>query len=174
VNVSAEQWAWHFEYPSAGVASKELHIPVDDTAFLIRCRNEVPENVPLFIDAKLGPPGNLDFFRMQFYSRPDAVLLHNLSFLRDENITAPVVCLLARQRDERLLKQMGTIEQMDQSPKSHEMGEEHKVFFGRFTLYRLTFDPHLQRYPVPEKITSLQAMERAPGPWCGPRIGNDE
>jgi cytochrome c oxidase subunit 2 len=29
VNVSAEQWAWHFEYPITGVKSKELHIPVD-------------------------------------------------------------------------------------------------------------------------------------------------
>jgi cytochrome c oxidase subunit 2 len=29
VNVSAEQWAWHYEYPAAGVTSKELHIPVD-------------------------------------------------------------------------------------------------------------------------------------------------
>jgi cytochrome c oxidase subunit 2 len=29
VNVSSEQWAWHFEYPAAGVISKELHIPVD-------------------------------------------------------------------------------------------------------------------------------------------------
>lgn len=28
VNVSAEQWAWHFEYPASGVKSKELHIPV--------------------------------------------------------------------------------------------------------------------------------------------------
>ena len=28
VNISAEQWAWHFEYPASGVKSKELHIPV--------------------------------------------------------------------------------------------------------------------------------------------------
>ena len=29
VNISAEQWAWHYEYPEAHVTSKELHIPVD-------------------------------------------------------------------------------------------------------------------------------------------------
>ena len=29
VNVSAEQWAWHYEYPATGVKSTELHIPVD-------------------------------------------------------------------------------------------------------------------------------------------------
>jgi cytochrome c oxidase subunit 2 len=27
VNVSAEQWKWHFEYPAAGVKADELHVP---------------------------------------------------------------------------------------------------------------------------------------------------
>ena len=30
VQVSGEQWAWHFTYPSAGVTSDELHIPVGE------------------------------------------------------------------------------------------------------------------------------------------------
>jgi len=34
VNVSAEQWAWHFEYPSTGAASDELHIPVNQRVHL--------------------------------------------------------------------------------------------------------------------------------------------
>jgi cytochrome c oxidase subunit 2 len=34
VNVSAEQWAWHFEYPATGVQSTELHIPVDQRVHL--------------------------------------------------------------------------------------------------------------------------------------------
>ncbi len=137
---------------------------VDDTAFLIRCRDEVPKGKMLCINAKLGPAGNLDFFRMQFYSRPDAVLLHNLSFLRDDRLTAPIVYVLTRQRDAALLGQMGTVEVIDQSRKSHEIDSP----AGRFTLFRLSFDPHLLRYPVPAKITSRQAMERASGPWCGP------
>jgi cytochrome c oxidase subunit 2 len=29
VNVRAEQWAWHFDYPGTGVKSKELHVPVN-------------------------------------------------------------------------------------------------------------------------------------------------
>jgi cytochrome c oxidase subunit II len=29
VNVRAEQWKWHFEYPATGVKSDELHIPVN-------------------------------------------------------------------------------------------------------------------------------------------------
>jgi cytochrome c oxidase subunit II len=35
VNVSAEQWAWHYEYPGTGVKAKELHIPVDRRVHLI-------------------------------------------------------------------------------------------------------------------------------------------
>lgn len=34
VNVSAEQWAWHFEYPVTGVKSSELHVPVDQRVHL--------------------------------------------------------------------------------------------------------------------------------------------
>jgi 4-amino-4-deoxy-L-arabinose transferase-like glycosyltransferase len=137
---------------------------VDDTAFLLRCRDEVPADVPLYIDGKLGPPGNLDFFRLQFYSRPTAILLHNLTFLRDDHITSPVVCVIARQRDRAQLHQYGTVEQIDQSPRSHDLDGP----VGRFTLFRLTFNPMLHRYPVPTYITSMQAMERAPGPFCGP------
>jgi cytochrome c oxidase subunit 2 len=35
VKISAEQWVWHYEYPAAGVISKELHIPVDRRVHLI-------------------------------------------------------------------------------------------------------------------------------------------
>jgi cytochrome c oxidase subunit 2 len=35
VQVRGEQWAWKFEYPSADVASKELHIPVGERVHLI-------------------------------------------------------------------------------------------------------------------------------------------
>ena len=35
VQVSAEQWAWTFDYPSAGVTSKELHIPVGQRVHLV-------------------------------------------------------------------------------------------------------------------------------------------
>lgn len=29
VEITAEQWAWHYAYPASGVKSDELHIPVD-------------------------------------------------------------------------------------------------------------------------------------------------
>lgn len=34
VNVSGEQWKWHFEYPAAGVRSDELHVPIDSRVHL--------------------------------------------------------------------------------------------------------------------------------------------
>jgi 4-amino-4-deoxy-L-arabinose transferase-like glycosyltransferase len=147
----------------AKLAARTDHT-IDDTAFLIRCRDEATANLPLFIDAKLGPPGNLDFFRVQFYSRNDAHLLHNLSFLRDERITAPTVMVICRSNDRYQLDQMGSTQLIDQSKKSHEQDD----FFGPLSLYRLTFRTDLVRYPLPTVISSLQAMERAPGPWCGP------
>jgi hypothetical protein len=73
---------------------------IDDTAFLRRAAGEEEKNIPLFINAKLGDVGNLDFFRIQFYSRADAKLLHNLSYLRDQNITAARVYVITRARDE--------------------------------------------------------------------------
>jgi cytochrome c oxidase subunit 2 len=35
VDVMGRQWAWSFEYPSAGVVSKELHIPVGERVHLV-------------------------------------------------------------------------------------------------------------------------------------------
>jgi cytochrome c oxidase subunit 2 len=50
VRVSAEQWAWHFQYPSAGVVSKELHIPVGERVHLIINSDDVIHSfwVPAF------------------------------------------------------------------------------------------------------------------------------
>ena len=50
VEVRAEQWAWHFTYPSAGVDSKELHIPVGERVHLIINSDDVIHSfwVPAF------------------------------------------------------------------------------------------------------------------------------
>jgi 4-amino-4-deoxy-L-arabinose transferase-like glycosyltransferase len=159
-----------YSFVQSAIAATTDHT-LEDTAFLLRVRSEVPTGVPLFIDAKLGPPGNLDFFRTQFYSRPSAVLIHNLSFLRDEKIHEPVGYVICRTKDEPVLATLGTVVIVDQSKQSHEERDDKaKAVFGKFTLYRLTFFPTLRRYPAPAQITSLQAMERAPGPWCGPPL----
>jgi cytochrome c oxidase subunit 2 len=50
VRVHAEQWAWHFEYPSAGVVTKELHIPVGERVHLVITSDDVIHSfwVPAF------------------------------------------------------------------------------------------------------------------------------
>lgn len=50
VHVFAEQWAWHFEYPSSGVVSKDLHIPVGERVHLVINSDDVIHSfwVPAF------------------------------------------------------------------------------------------------------------------------------
>jgi cytochrome c oxidase subunit 2 len=50
VRVFAEQWAWRFEYPAAGVVSKELHIPVGERVHLVINSSDVIHSfwVPAF------------------------------------------------------------------------------------------------------------------------------
>jgi 4-amino-4-deoxy-L-arabinose transferase-like glycosyltransferase len=140
---------------------------VDDTAFLHRVATRLSPTMPLYINARLHPTGNLDFFRIQFYTPPTAVLLHNLSYLRDEKITAPTVYVITRAGDAPRLATLGETTVVDQSLQSHEQKEGG----GPFTLFRLRFAPNLRRYPATQPITNLQAMGRAPaGPWLGPAM----
>ncbi len=136
---------------------------IDDTAFLHRVAAEVPIGDRLFINADLG---NLDFFRVQFYSRPRAGLVHNLSFLRDDRIHDAQVFVITRAKDESKLRELGEPTVVDQSPRSHEMTDTP----GRLTLFKLTFNPGLVRYLLPPSISNLQAMQREPGPFCGPPL----
>jgi cytochrome c oxidase subunit 2 len=50
VDVSAEQWAWHFEYPGTHVRSKELHVPVGRRVHLVITSSDVIHSfwVPAF------------------------------------------------------------------------------------------------------------------------------
>jgi cytochrome c oxidase subunit 2 len=60
VQVRAEQWAWHFTYPSAGVDSKELHIPVGERVHLIINSDDVIHSfwVPAFGIKQDAVPGH--------------------------------------------------------------------------------------------------------------------
>lgn len=137
-------------------------IVTDDTAFLHRVDREVPAKEPLFVNSALD--GEMDFFRNQFYLRPSAVLLHNLTFLRDQRITAPAVWVVTRHHDIDKLKTLGEVEVADESAHSRrERSAE-----DRFTLFHLRFRPGLERYPAPSYINTLQAMGREKGPYCGP------
>ncbi len=139
-----------------------------DNVFLQRA-SAVATDAPLYINAAQHTRRDgvtLDFFRMQFYSRASARLLHNLTFLRDRTITAPVVYVMTRANDADKLATLGDAEAVLQS--SHARQETHPS--DRFTLFRLRFKTDLQRFdaPPPGQINTLQAMGREPGPWCGP------
>jgi cytochrome c oxidase subunit 2 len=60
VNVSAEQWAWHYEYPATGVKSTELHIPVDRRVHLMITSSDVIHSfwVPAFGVKQDAVPGH--------------------------------------------------------------------------------------------------------------------
>ncbi len=60
VQVRAEQWAWHFQYPDSGVESKELHIPVGERVHLIINSDDVIHSfwVPAFGVKQDAVPGH--------------------------------------------------------------------------------------------------------------------
>ncbi len=134
-----------------------------DIEFLERVSQIVPADQPLMIDAW----GSLDFFRLQFYSRSDTVALHNVTYLRDERIKAPEVYVIARARSWDFLSQLGDCQPLDASSRARRETSPSE----RYTLFRLTFEPDLQRYPAP-KVSVLQALNRgvgeSAGPFCGP------
>jgi 4-amino-4-deoxy-L-arabinose transferase-like glycosyltransferase len=136
----------------------------DDTEFLQQVEQTVPRDHLLTINSDLA--GEMDFFRNQFYVRPDAVLLHNLSYLRDENLHAADVYIITRFSDQSKLQTMGQVESVLRSHKTRRQRSD----ADQFTLFHLTYNRDLVRYPapLPDTITTMQAMDRAPGPWCGP------
>ncbi len=143
---------------------KQTHLrdeTVADTQFL---RNDVEAAVPrdklLAINAAVGP---LDFFRIQFYLRSDALQLHNLSYLRSDLIHVPDAYVVGRVQDLQRLQSLGKVELVKRSwrPK--------KVNVPQLALFHLTFAPDLKRYPPPP-VSPMQAMMRQPGPWCGPPL----
>jgi 4-amino-4-deoxy-L-arabinose transferase-like glycosyltransferase len=154
--VVAYGWAQSIAAPSSDNTAADMR-------FLRQVNRLVPSGEPLMINAATY---TLDFFRLQFYLPADARLLHNLTFLRDQNITSPQVYVITRARDESALRQLGTVREIVQSEKTRRETSP----LDRFTLYKLIFDPHLRRYAVPEHIGVMEAMQRKEGPFCGPPL----
>ncbi len=135
----------------------------DDISLAQRSRDKVPVGTPLMIEAF----GSMDFFRLQFYSRRDARLIHNITFLRDQRITSPEVYVLARAYRQKFIEnEIGTCEVIDRSARSRRETSPEE----RWTLFRVRFKPELVRYPAPA-VSVLQAMDRGTGPLAGPFCG---
>jgi 4-amino-4-deoxy-L-arabinose transferase-like glycosyltransferase len=136
----------------------------DDIPLAQRTWTKVPGDKPLMIEAF----GSLDFFRFQFYSRPDAKLIHNITFLRDQRITVPEVYVLARNyRRKFIQEELGEYEIVDQSSRSRRETSPEE----RWTLFRVQFKAGLVRFPAPA-VSALQALGHGTGalagPYCGP------
>lgn len=135
-----------------------------DTQFL-RAIGQADRPGPLLVH---GGEEALDAFRLLFYLPASTRYLHDLTFLRDERLTDPVVWVLCRRRDGAGLAELGdvAIEAESQRTRREKSPED------RLALFRLRFDPALERYRADGVLVSpMQAMARAPGPTLGPPLG---
>jgi 4-amino-4-deoxy-L-arabinose transferase-like glycosyltransferase len=143
---------------------KQTHLRDDtvaDTQFLRQdVEAAVPKDKLLAINAAIGP---LDFFRVQFYLRGNALLLHNLSYLRSDQIHSPDAYVVGQVQDLQPLQTLGHAEMVSRSwrPK--------KVNVPELALFHLVFTSDLNRYSPPA-VSPMQAMSRQAGPWCGPDL----
>ena len=131
-----------------------------DFAFLERVNRIVPGDEPLMINAY----GSLDFFRLQFSLRPGTVALPNVTYLRDEEITNGRVYLIARAGSGDFLARLGDCEVLDASTKARRETSA----ADRFTLFRITFRPDLERYPAPPVLMHAAGKEEQNRVFCGP------
>ncbi|MFZ4681843.1 MAG: ArnT family glycosyltransferase [Terrimicrobiaceae bacterium] len=131
-----------------------------DFAFLERVNRIVPADEPLIINAY----GSLDFFRLQFSLRPGTVALPNVTYLRDEEITNGRVYLIARAGSGDFLARLGDCEVLDASTKARRETSP----ADRFTLFRITFRPDLERYPAPPVLMHAAGKEEETRVFCGP------
>ncbi len=134
---------------------------VPDTLFLKNQVNAaVPTNELLAVDAEVGP---LDFFRVQFYLRSSAKLLHNLSYLRSDQIHSADAYVVTKVQNQAALNELGTATLIARSPRRHQQN------VPDLALFHVVFAPNLKRYPPPP-VNPMQAMMRQSGPWCGPPL----
>ena len=135
---------------------------IENVEFIRKANELAPLDKPLMIVAS----GSLDFFRNQYYSRKNAVLLHNVTFLRDQRIKDSEVYVIGHYYERHFIaRELGTCSVLLSGKDPRQTAEE------RWTLFKVTFRPDLVRYPVP-RVSVLQALERGEGdqagPYCGP------
>jgi hypothetical protein len=136
-----------------------LHRSNDDTAFLREARNMVPPQDQLLVHAS---DEALEGLRVLFYCPDNTMLLHNLTFLRDDRLKARDVWVIARACELGSLKEFGEVDIKLMSKKSRR--EEVPLW----TLYQLHLKDDLRRVER-KQITPMQAMYR--DPEKGPRLG---
>lgn len=131
-----------------------------DTRFLKSVVNQVPSSAPIFA---CEDPKALDAFRLLFYLPPQTKLLHNVTFLLDENIPVGDVYLVARHGEISRLEQFADAEVLAQSEYSRRAKTKNDLL----TLFRLRVRADVARYPGSARVSPMQAMGREPGPFLG-------
>lgn len=131
-----------------------------DAAFFRQAPQHVPADAAILVD---GSMGQLDAFHPLFYLRGRGEALHNLSFLLDERYAGRDAFVLTYQSNRGKLARYGAVEPLASSEKSWRDG----VVNDPITLYRLRFATDLVRFPGQVRISPMQAMRYAKGPYLG-------
>ncbi len=135
-----------------------------DAAFIQSAKEMIERDSVVLVDMQTG---GLQGFLYLFYLDDRAVPMHNLSFVRDADVKDGQVYLITRMRFHESLSEFGQLEPILQSQQTanEESAED------RLTLFRLTYHPDVERISsAGTKITPMQAMYRADGPYLGRRL----
>ena len=136
---------------------------IEDTVFLRQIPQHVPPQEPVLVNADLQC---LDEFRIQFYLGARSRVLHNLTFLADDQL-ANRVYLVTRAEHEPLLNEYGSPTLLSQSLRSRREKDPGR----RLSLYQLDLRSDLPRHSTTGiKVTPMQSQSRAPGPFLGSHV----
>ncbi len=130
----------------------------EDSQFLQAARTQVPAGERILVMDDDAP---LNASWLLYYLQGQGTLLHNITFLRSDDLPEHDVYLIVRQKEEPALSQYGTFQMLLASEHSRYQNES----TDRYALYRLQLHPDLKRVHGPVPINPLQATGRAPGPY---------
>jgi 4-amino-4-deoxy-L-arabinose transferase-like glycosyltransferase len=136
----------------------------NDTLFLKSVRARIDQDdMPIVVNADLE---SMDIFRILFYLGEEASSVHNLTFLRDPKFNNSSLYVVTRAKDLDELRQLGIVEEIERASETRR----EKSPGDRFALFRLTYFEDTVRIPSRGvRISPMQAMDRAPGPYLGIR-----
>lgn len=133
----------------------------EDWAFLQEVRQSMPTPVPLYVNAELRCC--LEVNRVLFALKDGVKVVHNLSFLLDDQLSDERIWLITTAGDEGRLSRIGQTRVLKQSARSRrELSPA-----DRLTLFEVTLSPQRPRYPNDVVITQQQIKHRKPGPFLG-------
>ena len=136
----------------------------NDTLFLKSVRARIDaDQMPTVVNADLD---SMDIFRILFYLGEEAEPVHNLTFLRDKKFNESSVYVVTRAKDVDQLKKLGRVHELERASETRR----EKSPGDRFALFRLDYFEDLVRLPAKDvRVSPMQAMDRAPGPYLGVR-----